>query len=77
MDVKYELLQNCVEELVEKLIIDTKYDFAEKINERAISALEEIKSIVSDYSLSDIEVVEGIVYVFEKYSIGCGGKHDF
>ena len=75
MDVKYELLQNCVEELVEKLIIDTKYDFAEKINAKAISALEEIKSIVSDYSLSDIEVVEGIVYVFEKYSICCGGKH--
>ena len=77
MDVKEELLQCCVEELVEKFLSETEYDLTEKINEKAIAALAEIKNIISNYDFSDIEAIENIVYVLEKYNIGCGGIREF
>ena len=77
MDIKEELLQCCVEEIVEKILCGTDYDFDKMINEKAIKALDEIKSIVSDYALSDSEAMEDIIYVLERYNVGCGGKHEF
>ena len=77
MDIRYELLQCCIEEMFEKMLSDTRCDFVEKINTKAIMALNEIKGIVSNEELSDFDAIENIVYALEKYNIGCDGRHDF
>ncbi len=77
MDVRYELLECCIKDSIEKIFSDMGDNFTNKINEKAIMALDEIKSIISDDGLSDFDAVEDIVCVLEKYNIYCGGRHDF
>ena len=43
----------------------------------AIKALSEIQEIIHNEKKSDFEIVDEIVYVFEKYNIDFGGCHDY
>ena len=77
MNIKLELLKNEISELItsslDKLDID-----ADKISDTAeINALSEIRDVIQNNVLSDFEIVERIVCIFEKYNISAGVTHDF
>ena len=81
MNIKLELLQNALFQAVREGL-----NYAEMCGEinadeiadtTAIKALSEIKEIIHDEEKEDFDVVEAIVFVFEKYNIDIGGRHDF
>ncbi len=39
--------------------------------------LKQVIKIIRNNKLSDFEIVEEIVCLFEKYDIDCNGQHDF
>jgi len=43
----------------------------------SFSALQKIKAVIEDDSLSDFDCVEKIVCVFEEIGSGGGNRHDF
>ena len=77
MKIKIELLKNSISELLCERLADLEID-ADKIADTVdLSALSEIKEIISDDKNSDFDAVEKIVCVFEKYGINAGERHDF
>ena len=77
MDIKIELIQNFVTDLIKTVLEDTNFQASEIADTTAISALSEIKAIISDENLSDFDAVEEIVCVLESYGIDVGSRHDF
>ena len=75
MKLKTELLSkelaNCIANTLQDIDADKIADTT------AICALSEIKDIIKNPQLSDFEVIEEIVCVFEKYNIDFGSRHDF
>ena len=77
MDIRLELLSNSISEIVIKKL-DTICIDADKIAYTAsIKALSEIQKVIADDGLSDFDAVERIVFIFEKYKIDAGSRHDF
>ena len=77
MNIKLELLKSEIAQLIaislDKLDID-----ADRIADTAaINALSEIRDVIQNDVLSDFEMVERIVCIFEKYNISSGVTHDF
>ncbi len=77
MNIKLELIQNHIIDIVKMLLEDTDFQATEIADTTAISALSEVKAIISDGSLSDFDAVEEIVSVLESYGIDAGSRHDF
>ena len=77
MNIKLELIQSYIIDLVKTVLEDTNFQASEIADTTAISALSEIKSIISDENLSDFDAVEEIVCVLESYGIDVGSRHDF
>ncbi len=77
MNIKLELLKDYISDFVNSHIKDFEID-ADKIADTvAINMLSEIQRIIKNDLLTDFEIVEEIVCVFEKYNIDAGGCHDF
>jgi len=77
MDIKIELLQNCIYDFIKGSLENCTIDVNNIANKKAISALNEIKTILSNDTLSDFDAIEEIVCIFEEYGIDTGGRHDF
>ena len=77
MDIKIELLQNCIYDFIKGSLENCTIDVNNIANKKAISALNEIKNILCNNNLSDFDAIEEIVCIFEKYGIDTGGRHDF
>lgn len=76
MNIKHELIQSHIAEMVEKLLEENIVDCS-IADTNAIIILNEIKKVIADDSLSDFDAVEEIVCIFEKNNIDCGARHDF
>ncbi|MBR4721206.1 MAG: hypothetical protein IK057_05530 [Clostridia bacterium] len=77
MNIKLELLQNAIFDAIGEKLSYMEIDADKIADTTAIKVLSEIKEIINDDEKSDFDAVEEIVYVFEKYNIGIGGRHDF
>ena len=77
MDIKLELLKSSVAELVTSNIENLDIDVSPVADTVAISMLREILSVIKDDTLSDFEIVERIITIFENKDISTGLCHDF
>ena len=76
-DIKLELLKSEIADIVISKIGKLDID-ADKIADTvAISMLQEILSVIKDDTLSDFDMVDRIVTVFENKNISTGNCHDF
>ncbi len=77
LNTQNELIQKIVLEHLENYFSIYNFNIQEIANTRAISALNEIKTILSNDTLSDFDAIEEIICIFEKYGIDTGNRHDF
>ncbi len=77
MNIKVELLKDCMIEYIHTHINDFEINADEIATTTAISVLQEIHTALSNPELSDFDAIEEIVCIFEKRGISCGGRHDF
>ena len=77
MNIKLELLKNCISDFVNSHIEDFEINADEIADTTAINILTEIQNIIKNDNLTDFEIVEEIICIFEKYNIDSGGCHDF
>lgn len=77
MDIRIELLKAYVTEAVATHFEKLNIDADEIVSTKAINMLSEVLIAIRDDSLTDFDVVEKIVCMFEKNNIRCGTRHDF
>ncbi len=77
MDIKLELLQGAICDAIKNNIEKINIDADKIVDTKSTKLLSEIKKIINNDTLTDFEMVESIVELFEKNSIYCGGCHDF
>lgn len=77
MDIEFELMSRELAQLMLQFLKIAEPDIGRKIDRTAIDMLKEIRTAVCDESLSDFDVVEKIVRIFEENNIDCKGRHDF
>ena len=75
--LSFELLADDIAELIKMRLRDIEVDAEPIIESKSVSALSEIQQVIQNDVLSDFEMVEEIVCIFEKYNIDAGGCHDF
>ena len=75
--VKKELLKGYLSDSICNYIDSMDFDAGKIADTLAICILSEIHSIIINDKLSDFEMVEEIVSIFERYSISAGACHDF
>ncbi len=76
-DFSNDLLKYIIRQEVERAIIETEYNIADKIKFLSTEILKEIVAVLKSCELSDFDIVENIVCILEKYEIDCGTCHDF
>ena len=77
MNIKVELLKNYITDFVKFRIQDFDIDASQIVDTTATQVLTEIQSVVKNVDYSDLEAMEEIVCIFEKYNIDFGLRHDF
>ena len=77
MDIKVELLSNGTAEFVRNHIESLDINVETLIENQSAEILQRICTIIRNDKLTDFEMVEEIVCIFEEYNIWCGGCHDF
>ena len=77
LELIYKELSGTMNDALRQVLRDTKLDFNEIAQTKAISALSEIQEVIQNDEYDDFEVVERIVCIFEKHKISAGVRHDF
>ena len=77
MDIKLELLQNHICDYIKDSFETFPINTSKLIDSEAVMILNRIKLVINNDNLSDFEVVEQIVQIFEEYNLNCGNRHDF
>lgn len=77
MDIKYELLANTISGVVRRRIEEAFDELEEWSEATAMVMLTDIREIINDKSLSDSDIVEKIVAVYEKNNVDCRVHHVF
>lgn len=77
MDIKLELLKNKIQDVVLQNFSILDIDADEIADTSATKILNQIKIAIEDEKLSDNDVVERIVTIFEENNISVGARHDF
>lgn len=77
MELKLELLTSGILDAIINSLKKSDIDIDCIAQTTAISALEDIRECIKNDNLSDFDVIEEIVNIFEKYHIDCGCRHDF
>ncbi len=76
--ISRELLSYVIKNEVQNTLADIDDKIINKVHSLSTEILEDIKTVLSQhYKLSDFEMIEKIVVIFEKYNIDCGSCHDF
>jgi len=76
--ISRELLSYVIKNEVQNVLADIDDKIINKVHSLSTEILEDIKTVLSQhYKLSDFEMIEKIVVIFEKYNIDCGSCHDF
>lgn len=71
------IIKKYISDSINNQIIDLEINADEIADTVAIKILSEIQDIIKNDDYSDFEIVERIVYMFEKYKIDFGNCHDF
>lgn len=77
MNIKTELLKNFIASYIEERIEDFEIDADKIADSLAIEMIGLIQTVLKNDSLDDIEMIEEIVKIFEKYGIDTGACHDY
>ena len=77
MNIKLELLKGYIFDYIDSHIQDFSVDADKIADTAALRILSDVKNYVCNDELSDFELVEEIVKLFEANGIYCGGRHDF
>ena len=77
MNIKMELFKSGIANFIVNNLDDFEIDESEITNTVAINMLGEIQNVIKNEDFSDFEAIEEIVYIFEKYNIDFGFRHDF
>lgn len=77
MNIKLELLKNEITDLILNNIDNIEIDADNIADSKAISALSEIQCVIQNDDISDFDIIEEIIKIFEKYNISAGSRHDF
>ena len=76
--ISRELLTYVIKNEVQNTLADIDDKIINKVHSLSTKILEDIKTVLSQhYKLSDFEMIEKIVVIFEKYNINCGSCHGF
>ena len=77
MNIKLELLNDAISDLIKDRLWELELDANEIVNTKAIEILSEIQLIIQNESYSDYEAIEEIISFFEKHKIATSPRHDF
>ena len=77
MNIKYELLKSGIYAGIDEKLEQIEFDADKMADSEAIKVLSEIKEILAKDELSDFDMVEEIVKIFEKHHLSADGCHDF
>lgn len=77
MELYKEMIYTEIGMLMFEAFNNTEFDFIEIINSKSLQALQKIKTIINDDSLSDFDCIEKIVRVFEDMGSDGGVRHNF
>jgi len=78
MDIRTELVSKELADLIVRTLNKhLEFDLNEIANTTAITMLSEIQKVLQKTELSDFDMVEEIVCIFEDYNLDFGGTHDF
>ena len=77
MNISLELFSAEIAEFIKEKLDEKELAITQTIDTKATQILQEIQNTLSNNALSDFEVVEEIVCIFEKNNLSTGGCHDF
>lgn len=77
MNIKYELLKSGIYAGIDEKLEQIEFDADKMADSEAIKVLSEIKEVLAKDELSDFDMVEEIVKIFEKHHLSADGCHDF
>lgn len=77
MNIKLELIKSYINDFINYRIEDFEINASQIADSVALQMLSEIQNIIRDENYSDFETIEEIVFIFEKYKIDFGSRHDF
>ena len=77
MDIKLELLSNCICDAVSENFDTLDINPTKLIDTQATKILGEIKEVICNDELDDFDAIDKIVDIFSKYKIDSGCRHDF
>ncbi|MGN0163230.1 MAG: hypothetical protein ACI4EA_06575 [Candidatus Ornithomonoglobus sp.] len=78
MDSENELFARRIADSLISALYDMNFeDAAEQAAAQAAAILKEIQATIKNDSLSDFDVIEEIICIFEKHGLDAGNRHDF
>ena len=77
MDIKLELLSNCICDAVRENLDTLNITPKKLVETKATKILGEIKEVICNDNLDDFMAIDKIVDIFSKYKIDSGCRHDF
>jgi len=77
MDISLELLSSTLADYIQEQLVMKNFNAKKIVDTKSTQILQEIQNILAKEELSDFEIVEEIVCIFEKHNISAGGCHDF
>jgi len=76
MELYKEIICKELGEIIFETLRLSEIDYTEIVKLKSIEALQKIKAVIFNDSLSDFECVEEIVYIFETLGSDGGTRHD-
>ncbi|MBQ7039369.1 MAG: hypothetical protein IJN39_02270 [Clostridia bacterium] len=76
MNIKTELLKNFIASYIEERIEDFEIDADKIADSSAIEIVGLVQGVLKNDELDDIEMIEEIVKIFEKFGLDTGSCHD-
>ena len=77
MDLSLELLSSCLADYIQEELTLKNFNAKKLVDTKATRILQEIQNVLEKEDLSDFQIVEEIVCIFEKNKLSAGGCHDF
>ena len=77
MDLHSELLSSCLADYIQEELTLKNFNAKKLVDTKATQILQEIQNVLEKEDLSDFQIVEEIVCIFEKNKLSAGGCHDF
>ncbi|MBQ7794316.1 MAG: hypothetical protein IJ366_07350 [Clostridia bacterium] len=77
MNIKMELFAKVITEAIIFKLNYSDIDLEKEIDSKAVTVLEQIQAVLNKTGVSDFDIVEEIVTIFEDNGLDSGSCHDF